>query len=108
MLASESASGIDSTVKLWDTITRALLHTLPGRWVALSPDGKQLALASASDPGLIKLWDTATGKLLHTIGCGYVAAFSPDGKQLVSARQSPGDRTIKLWDAATGAHLDTS
>ena len=52
----------DDTVRLWDAVTGAHIHTLEGGWhdvasVAFSPDGR--TLAGAGDG--IRLWDAVTG-----------------------------------------------
>ena len=51
-----------------------------------------------------RIWDAATGKpigepLKGHDGAVYSAAFSPDGKRIVTAS---GDKTARIWDAATG------
>ena len=95
----------DDTVRLWDAVTGAHIHTLEGGWhnvssVAFSPDGRTLASAGL---GEIRLWDAVTGALIRTLEVRpreYVAsvAFSPDGRTLAG-----GGDGIRLWDAVTGA-----
>jgi WD40 repeat protein len=102
------ASGSDdSTVKLWDAASGAVLQTLKGhsgsvRSVAFSPDGKTLALepafsrdgktlASGSDDSTVKLWDAASGAVLQTLKVGGVVhslSFSVDGTSLQTNRGS--------------------
>ena len=88
LLASASD---DSTVKLWNASSGALLQTLEGhkswvRAIAFSPDGK--LLASASNDSNVKLWNAGSGALLQTLegykSLGPAVAFSPDGKLLAS------------------------
>jgi WD40 repeat protein len=75
--------------------------------LAMSPDGKRFASASAGDKPL-KIWDTATGALLMTLAVtlagptDWVQAvrFSPDGTLLASA--SAGG-TVEVWDLSTGS-----
>jgi WD40 repeat protein len=86
--------------------------------VALSPDGKTLAVATSgtinnqTEP-LIQLWDAQNGKDLGKISSGdFVTAsldFSPDGRLLVGGRNN----TAVIWDPAAlkelkvlGGHLD--
>src|SRR6266511_4167538 len=57
-------------------------------------------------PGEWKVWDAATGELLHDLR-GHAkevvgVAFSPNGRQLVSAS---GDHTIRVWDLADGREV---
>ncbi|MEG5052394.1 MULTISPECIES: WD40 domain-containing protein [unclassified Microcoleus] len=63
--------------------------------VAISPDGKTIAIANADQS--IKLW-SPNGTLLHSLkgheGDIRKVAFSPDGKMLAS---SSSDRTVRLW-----------
>ncbi|KAJ9491221.1 hypothetical protein VN97_g2007 [Penicillium thymicola] len=101
-----ASSSLDQTVRLWDTATGALQHTLKGhgsvRSVAFSLDGQ--LLAASSDDRTIRLWGIATGAVQHTLkghlGSVRSVAFSPDGRLLASGSH---DLTVRLWDIATGA-----
>jgi COMPASS component SWD3 len=96
----------DSTVKLWNAATGALMHTLEGHLagintISFSPDSK--VLASGSDDKLIRLWDVETGKCMPTPLVGhhnyvYSLAFSPKGNMLVSGSY---DEAVFLWDIRT-------
>src|SRR5436305_1984388 len=61
---------------------------------------------AASDDGTARVWDATTGAEVVTLGghTGSVAAaaFSPDGKRVVTASW---DRTARVWDATTGAEV---
>lgn len=68
--------------------------------VAISPDGKTVASASADTT--IGLWSPATGEGIHARLTGHTkavtaVAFSPDGRYLVSGGE---DDQVILWDVA--------
>ncbi len=102
--------GTEAAVKLWDVETAkeraALENPIEGiQYMLFSPDGKSLATMMWSDerrgqPSIdtVQLWDAATGKERATLKGAGRAAFSPDGKLLVTTKRNG----IKLWDAATG------
>jgi WD40 repeat protein/predicted Ser/Thr protein kinase len=86
-----------------------------GTRVAFSPDWKVVVTANSS--GKAQLWDATTGKALgepitHGSGPIWTAAFRPNGKEFLTARQdatgpkeltSGQDWTVRRWDATTGA-----
>ena len=97
----------DKTVRLWDTTTGALKHTLtePKDWtwsVSFSPTGETLASGSW---GTIYLWNVNTGKLKKTFtnpdSFGEIKSisFSPDAHMLASSSE---DKYIDIWDTTTG------
>ncbi|KAF2495657.1 WD40 repeat-like protein [Lophium mytilinum] len=93
----------DATIKIWDSKTGELAHTLEGHLagistIAWSPDSK--ILASGSDDKSIRLWDVTTGQpqpvpLLGHHNYIYALAFSPKGNMLVSGSY---DEAVFLWD----------
>jgi RNA polymerase sigma factor (sigma-70 family) len=96
----------------WDLATHKLLkRVLPDykgfrSTVALSPDGRTLAVPSR---GPVSLLDTQTGLVRCTLQgdrnrATYGLTFSPDGKTLATAWTEGGepDATASLWDTATG------
>lgn len=117
----------DNAVGVWDTAKRAVVGTLEGpptriAALALSPDGKRLAVASLADgpSGRLDIWDTAKAERVHTFElqwCGYRIAFLPDGKTLLAtgavqvARNPQGmliaQYGIRRFDVAAGTELNS-
>jgi WD40 repeat protein len=111
-----AAFGRDPSVRLWDVRARRLLHTVKGTarvftTVAFSPDGRRLAAGgvrqgTAKDEGTIHIIDPVKGEVLANLPSdGFLLAFTPDGKTLLSADYPPsqdGKMTSRLWDVETG------
>ena len=99
------------TISLWNPITGKHKKMIPGDIdcvvsVALSPNGKTLAMGSHEGP--IHLYDLDTSENKITLS-GHKwqvmsLAFSPDGETLVSGSW---DQTVRLWDVNTGEHKQT-
>jgi WD40 repeat protein len=92
-----------ASVSVYDLKTAERVHQRPGqfRTVALSPDGKYLALTTKAKLELVRVgtWKThysAAGKNLDHF------AFSPDNKWLAA---TDGAR-IRAWDLSTGKELE--
>jgi WD40 repeat protein len=96
---------------VWDALSErevAKLSKPPNRplALALTPDGRRLAMASFIDKRTVRLWEILTGKETGTIP-GHDAAIlalgvSPDGRILATGG---AEGTVGLWDLATGNEL---
>src|SRR5262249_25557549 len=104
----------DDGVKAWDLSTgkERVLAKLTGQALALSPDGKVVALANDRSA---RLWDIFADKEVaafkeHPFPVGAVA-FSRDGKTLATAWTKPDPRprsqvaVVALWEVATGKQI---
>ena len=105
-----ASSGGDLKIRVWDTLTCALLLVLSGhshfvKSIKYSPDGTRIV--SASDDKTIKIWDAVSGALVRTLPTDRVSCvvFTPDGRRIVS--NSTNQRSIKIWDAQVGTCLAT-
>ena len=80
------------------------LEPLPlpdSRVVAVSPDGRRVAVSDANT--VITVHEGATGRLLRTLSSGgplWALEFSPDGTQLVATGWNPD---IRLWKLDPGS-----
>src|SRR5262249_31858601 len=102
-----AAGGEDGLVHFWDVASggkpRESLpwHVDRVRAVAYRPDGA--LIATAGDDGRVQLRRAATGERVATFALPSKVtrvAFSPDGRTLAAACDSP-DRSLHLWDVAT-------
>ncbi len=101
----------EGEIRLWDRVNDRYVLTLPEKsryfleGVAISSDGKNLAVNQDSQ---ISVWNTETRQKLKTLKGDAPEgpmAFSPDGKSLASAGLFTS--TIKVWDIVSGKNLDT-
>jgi WD40 repeat protein len=108
-LLASACSG--NTVKLWETRSGLLRHSLQGHWgdvtrVAFAPDGE--VLATGARDSTVNLWQVRTGRLLRRLEGHHsevnAVAFSPDGSVLASGSR---DNAVRVWDARTGQLLLT-
>jgi WD domain, G-beta repeat len=105
----------DQTVKLWDTATGQLVHTLEGRAglplsVQFLSDGTR-ALSAGLDDAIswvptLRLWDAGTGKLIRSTRLEGVADMTPSPDGLRMAVSGRG-HTFELLDTLTGEVIRT-
>ncbi|MFF2193085.1 WD40 repeat domain-containing protein [Streptomyces sp. NPDC058157] len=97
---------VDADARVWSPDdepgagTAPLALPEPPRCLALSPDGRLLAVGHRD--GGAELWDTAAARSLRLGGHGAGVtslAYSPDGTLLASASD---DGSVRLWDTETG------
>jgi WD40 repeat protein len=95
---------ISLIIQLWDTVTGKELKKIVVEGdgvsaVALSPNGKEMAVAD--DDSSITIWDLKTGKLVHRVPArrksGWLLRYSPDGKVLVAGTT---DGVVQVWETA--------
>jgi WD40 repeat protein len=104
--------GKDGFVKLWNSRTGRLLHSIPAHrgWahsVAFRPGGG--FVASAGDDRRVRVWDLSNDREVfsgpcdaaHMVGSAYCVAFSPDGARLAAG----GEKTLNVWDWRNGKLL---
>jgi WD40 repeat protein len=105
-----ATSSYDGSIRLWNLETNKEIRTLAGHGgpddlmsLCFSPDGKYL-LAPAADLSL-RVVDVATGKELKRIRTthAYCAAWSPDGKRIVTGGLF--DKAVRVWDTESGRML---
>jgi WD40 repeat protein/serine/threonine protein kinase len=99
------------------TVRRKFAHQSEVSAVAVSPDGRLLATASAD--GTAQIWNLATGApasaplrhvppsptdSLDKSEAIYSVSFSPDGHRVVTGGE---DQTARIWDVHTGHPLGT-
>lgn len=113
------AFGRGRTVQLWDVVSGKQVQQLEICMylsvlsVAISPDGKLLALGCEDET--VRLWDVASGRELRQLQ-GHkswvnTVAFTSDGKLLASGSGygklgfGRDDTTMRLWDIASGQEL---
>jgi WD40 repeat protein len=103
-LLAASTGTAGEQVTIWDAATgRQMSRLAVGaptlEHLAFSPDGKRLLCWGYSPHA--RVWDIAAGKELFTVAGGQ-AAFTADGKTLVSADGQDGPARVRLSDATTG------
>jgi WD40 repeat protein len=109
-----ATADLSGDVRIWNTLTGQCLQVLDGRrcsvmCVEWSPDGRLIATAGGTNPGIakgddtIRLWDSATFQPIATLtghnGRVLQVAFSPDSKTLYSCGW---DGMLRIWDVSSG------
>jgi WD40 repeat protein len=119
-----TASSFGRNAQIFDAYTGAELHKLEGHTAKVnsadfSPDGRKVVTVSGNigfnipnDDRSVRIWDAQTGKELKKMvvpsshpainDAIYSAAFSPDGKKILTVSQ---DKVARIWDAESGTEL---
>lgn len=96
---------VDDIVRIWDIEENKLQRKIEAQGnaisIALSSDGKNLAIGTSDDT--ILLWDAVNWKHSMTLeghtNTVFLVVFSPNGKVVASASY---EDTIRIWDVQTG------
>ncbi len=105
--ATAVSAGDGGRLVVWEVqsskIVAEVVGPRPRGLLALSPDARRLAVATADTEPAVVVFDLGTGKELCRCQ-GHLSevtalAFAPDGKSLVTGSF---DLTTRLWDAETG------
>jgi hypothetical protein len=101
-----ASGGVDKTVRIWETRSRAqrlVLSGHKGEVASLTFNADASRLITASDDGTVKIWETRTGTpLLELAGHPEQVTsvdLSPDGTRLVTACV---DGVARIWDTRYG------
>jgi WD40 repeat protein len=106
-----ATTGDDGAVKIWDSVTGTLLHSLSGQpdvinFPAYSLDGRWLA--SANQDGGISIWNADTGKeqlaVFDETQLLSAVSFTHDGSSLIVGGQKGA---VHLFDALSGERIRT-
>jgi WD40 repeat protein len=106
-------AGFGGSAKTWDADSHQVIADDGYKevvfCVAWHPDGKRLAFAGIDGRQCsVKVWNAHTKEKEYVLGDGpeeyTAAAFSPDGKYLVTGRIN---RTVQVWDARDGRPIGT-
>ena len=92
----------DGAARVWETKVAKVHHDLGSQIhaLAVARDG---TVAAGTDDSRITLLHGASKDVLHDhLGSVYALAFTPDGKQLLSAGN---DTAVFVWNVATGEHV---
>ena len=96
------AAGGKDHVVVWEMETGRELHTLPGKEVAFSPDGRLLATCRPESG--IKLWEPKSGVEVRTLADSLGSSrmvFSPDGQYVAASSEA----YARVWEVSTGRQL---
>ncbi len=91
-----------SLIDLSNGFRRSTLVTagLDARYVAMSPDGRTLAVGTWPGPEVVSLWDTRTRQVLARLECEAAQltclSFAPDGRSVVVTGLD-GQRESGIW-----------
>lgn len=98
-------------IKIWDTISGRVNVLAGSEWgfgPGFSADGHRLAAAFGSH---VRIWEVQSGRELPSVqqplNMVASAAFSPDGKRLVTGLATSGDiqPALRFWDPESGRDL---
>lgn len=98
---------------IWEASSGKKLRTFEASsWIqaaAISPNGRQVVTGGGQKSGELILWDVQSGEKLRTLRGHTIpvvsVAFSPDGRQVLSAAsdmEGGSHNKAILWDVATG------
>jgi WD40 repeat protein/beta-lactamase regulating signal transducer with metallopeptidase domain len=103
------SAGADERVRVWDLATgravRTVIQPTPDLRIALSPDGRTLAIGGRKLPGVALLNLESAGPLRWlggSVGEVSAVAFTPAGDRLLTGYASG---IVRMWELATGAEF---